>query len=86
MEDKKAYMRKSVLLWCILMVISIILGYSIYNAFSGRIYANVVEFMNNNLRFAEKMGKPQAICRRMVCGWKGREHHFFCWQDKKFTD
>jgi hypothetical protein len=70
MEDKKAYMRKSVLLWCILMVISIILGYSIYNAFSGRIYANVVEFMNNNLRFAEssydifmnqmKMGMLQA--------------------------
>lgn len=70
MEDKKAYIRRSVLLWSTLLVISILIGYSIYNAFSSRIYANVFESMNNNLRFAEssynifmnqmKMGMLQA--------------------------
>ena len=70
MEDKKTYIRRSVLLWSTLLVISILLGYSIYNAFSSRIYANVFESMNNNLRFAEssynifmnqmKMGMLQA--------------------------
>ena len=53
MEDNKAYMKKSLLLWSTLLVISILLGYSVYNALSSRIYANVFESMNNNLRFAE---------------------------------
>jgi len=70
MEDNKSYITKSLLLWGALLVISILLGYSIYNAFSGRIYANVFKSMNNNLRFAEssygvfmnqmKMGMLQA--------------------------
>ncbi len=70
MEDNKAYIKKTLLLWGTLLVISILLGYSIYNAFSSRIYANVFESMNNNLRFAEssygvfmnqmKMGMLQA--------------------------
>lgn len=70
MEDKKTYIRKSLLLWSTLLVISVLLGYSIYNALSSRILANVIESMNNNLRFAEssysvfmnqmKMGMLQA--------------------------
>lgn len=70
MEDKRIYIRKAVLLWCALLVISMILGYSIFSAFSSRIYANVFESMNNNLQFAEssydvfmsqmKMGMLQA--------------------------
>ena len=70
MEDNKAYIIKSLLLWGTLLVISIFLGYSIYSALSSRIYANAFESMNNNLRFAEssygvfmnqmKMGMLQA--------------------------
>lgn len=70
MEGKKTYLQKSIMLWCTLLVISILLGYSIYNAFSSRIYANIFESMNNNLQFAEssydvfmnqmKMGMLQA--------------------------
>ncbi len=53
MEDNNTYMKKSLLLWSTLLVISILLGYSIYNALSSRIYASVYKSMNNNLRFAE---------------------------------
>ncbi len=70
MEDKRRYIKRTVLLWCVLLVISLLLGYSIYNAFSSRIYANVFESMNNNMQFAEstydvfmsqmKMGMLQA--------------------------
>jgi len=70
MEDNNTYMKKSLLLWSTLLVISILLGYSIYNALSSRIYASVYKSMNNNLRFAEssysvfmnqmKMGMLQA--------------------------
>lgn len=70
MEDKRIYIKKAVLLWCALLVISMLLGYSIFNAFSRRIYENVFESMNNNLQFAEssydvfmnqmKMGMLQA--------------------------
>ena len=70
MEAKRLYIRKAVLLWCVLLAISLILGYSIFNAFSSRIYENVYESMNNNLQFAEssydsfmsqmKMGMLQA--------------------------
>ena len=70
MEDKKGYMKKAVLLWFILFVISMALGFSIYSNFSSRIHANVFESMNNNLQFAEstydvfmnqmKMGMIQA--------------------------
>lgn len=70
MEEKKIYMVKSILLWCILLTISALLGYSIFNAFSSRIYANVFKSMDNNLQFAEssyelfmnqtKMGMLQA--------------------------
>jgi len=83
MEDKKTYIRKSILLWCVLLVISILLGYSIYNAFSSRIYANVFESMNNNLRFAEssydifmdqvKMGMLQASVEPNIKGLIIRE-------------
>lgn len=76
MEDNKSYITKSLLLWGILLVISIFLGYSIYNAFSGRIYANVFKSMNNNLRFAEssygvfmnqmKMGMLQASVEKNI--------------------
>jgi diguanylate cyclase (GGDEF)-like protein len=70
MENKRIYIRKAVLSWCALLAISVLLGYSIFNAFSSRIYANVFESMNNNLQFAEssydvfmsqmKMGMLQA--------------------------
>lgn len=70
MEKKNTYIRNAILLWCFLLAISILLGYSIFNTFSGRIYAKVFESMNNNLQFAEssfeifmnqmKMGMLQA--------------------------
>lgn len=70
MEEKKSYIKNSILLWCALLIISMLLSYSIFNAFSSRIYANVFESMNNNLQFAEssyeifmnqmKMGMLQA--------------------------
>ncbi|HYE82589.1 MAG TPA: diguanylate cyclase [Clostridia bacterium] len=53
MKYEGVQIRKAILLWCILLFISLLLGYSIYNAFSNRIYANVFDSMNNNLRFAE---------------------------------
>ena len=70
MEGNKPYIKKLLLIWGTLLIISILLGYSIYNALSSRIYANIFESMNNNLRFAEssysvfmnqmKMGMLQA--------------------------
>ncbi len=70
MEEKRTYIRRSILLWCTLLVISMLLGYSMYSAFSGHIYANVFETIDNNLQFAEssydifmnqmKMGMLQA--------------------------
>ncbi|HYF75079.1 MAG TPA: diguanylate cyclase [Candidatus Nitrosocosmicus sp.] len=70
MEDKKLYVKKAVLLWCLLLAISVLMGYSIFNAFSSRIHASVYESMSNNLQFAEssyeifmsqmKMGMLQA--------------------------
>lgn len=70
MEDKRKYISKALLLWCSLLAISLLLGYSIFSAFSSRIYANVYDAMNNNLQFAEstydvfmsqmKMGMLQA--------------------------
>ncbi len=53
MEDKNKYVRKAVLMWCALFLISIALGYSIYGAFSRSIEANALESMNNSLHFAE---------------------------------
>lgn len=70
MDDKRIYIRKAILLWCSLLAISMLLGYSIFSAFSNRIHASVFETMNNNLHFAEssyeifmnqmKMGMLQA--------------------------
>lgn len=70
MDYRSRYVKQAVSLWCTLLVISLIMGYAIYNAFSSRIYANVFESMNNNMDFAEssydifmsqmKMGMLQA--------------------------
>lgn len=53
MDINSNYMRKAAIMWSILLVVSLLLGYSIFNAFSSRIYANVYESMSNNLKFAE---------------------------------
>ncbi len=70
MEVAMGYIKKAVLLWLTLFVISITFGFSIYSNFSSKIYANVFESMNNSLQFAEstydifmnqmKMGMIQA--------------------------
>lgn len=76
MKEKMTYVQKSILLWLSLLIVSLLLGYSIYNAFSSRIYANVFESMNKNLQFAEssygifmsqmKMGMLQASVEKDI--------------------